>query len=196
MIILDMGSGNTCKNNKEIVKKMIDAVVEVDKNHRVYVLKWQLFEDSNDNIPLDFEIFRYAHAYGTSYGFPTTASVFDKKSLDFLLSFRIPFIKIANNEKAKQLITNIPRSYWILSSIKSAFLTRIDIEMSCISKYPAKIEDYEGLNHHAISDHTVGLELYKTFNPQIWEKHFKLPDSTGPDAGPFAITPNELKEIL
>ncbi|MDD5356257.1 MAG: hypothetical protein PHY56_06965, partial [Candidatus Omnitrophica bacterium] len=88
------------------------------------------------------------------------------------------------------------------------------IALLCISEYPAKIEQYEKafnkqhisklsidligkLNAHcSVSDHIVGLNLYKKYQPQIWEKHFKLPKSTGLDAGPFAITPEELREIL
>jgi sialic acid synthase SpsE len=91
--------------------------------------------------------------------------------------------------------------------------------LCCVSKYPAEIEDYDykpshsmrpqdikdhilnchGL--HAMSDHTVGLDLLRkwkhTVRGMIWEKHFVLKhDDANPDAGPFAITPSELKEAL
>jgi len=64
-----------------------------------------------------------------------------------------------------------------------------------VSKYPSSIDDYSD-NAPFISDHTIGLELWHRNKPLIWEKHYKLPDSTGLDAGPFAITPDELKEVL
>jgi hypothetical protein len=38
--------------------------------------------------------------------------------------------------------------------------------------------------------------LFRKFEPEIIEMHYKLPDSTGLDAGPFARTPEQLAEIL
>jgi sialic acid synthase SpsE len=54
------------------------------------------------------------------------------------------------------------------------------------------------LNHYqAMSDHTVGLELWNKYHPTVWEKHVCLEhNDTNPDAGAFAITPEELKEVL
>jgi sialic acid synthase SpsE len=77
----------------------------------------------------------------------------------------------------------------------------------CVSEYPSNIEKYQNIINEIesllecklslnISDHTVGLDLYKRYKPRIWEKHFRLPESTGLDAGPFAIKPEELREIL
>ena len=85
--------------------------------------------------------------------------------------------------------------------------------LACVSKYPAKISsyektysrevtpliDFEGFEEHilkkSISDHTTNWDLYKKYRPKIYECHYKLEDSTGLDAGPFAMTPEQLLEI-
>jgi sialic acid synthase SpsE len=132
--------------------------------------------------------------------------VFDLESLKFLLNYDIPFVKIANRRDLDWLIGEIPRkteiyiSYSECSHIICKRISNVKY-MACISNYPALSEDYEKrFEAHslkfAISDHTIGTELYKKYQPMIWEKHYKLNDSTGLDAGPFSITPEELKEIL
>ena len=73
--------------------------------------------------------------------------------------------------------------------------------MCCVPKYPADIKDYEKFSKedlkYAISDHTVGWELFKKYKPAIIEKHFVHErDPENPDAGMFAVTAEELKEIL
>jgi sialic acid synthase SpsE len=201
-IILDMGSGNTCKNSVRYIMKMIDAVPYSTK-YQIY-LKWQLFKYAGDNIPLKPECFNFAYYYAQKRGLDTTASVFDRESLDLLLSYRIPFVKIANNAKLEPLGFYVPKKVPIYLSrdgsrdVTIGFTKEI---MACISKYPARVEDYierfaPSDLRNAISDHTEGLELFKRYQPHVWEKHYKLEDSTGLDAGTFAITPEQLKEIL
>ena len=73
--------------------------------------------------------------------------------------------------------------------------------MVCISKYQTIIKEYEESFSHqslatGISDHTTDWKLYKKYKPWIYECHYKLEDSEGLDAGPFARTPKQLKEIL
>lgn len=211
-IILDFGSGNTCLNDHKIVAKMIDKLDEAVKskktNHNI-TIKWQLFQEAGDNIPLLHEVFDTAYKLALSKGYNTTASVFDTDSLVFLSNYDVPFIKIANNPASYALIKHCPRSIPLLISydtvnklefIQSHLLSH-DKQCLCVSKYPAEISDYEELAGNkerllALSDHTVGIDLYKKYVPYIWEKHFKLVDSAGKDAGDFAITPKELKEIL
>jgi hypothetical protein len=48
----------------------------------------------------------------------------------------------------------------------------------------------------AISDHTTSWDLFNKYNPEIIEWHYKLSDSIGLDAGDFARTPEQLKEVL
>ena len=228
-IILDVGSGNSNPDIKT-AKKIIDSIANVDKK-RVCILKYQIWAEDNPqgkNKRLTHEIFEFAYKHATQKGFKVTASVFDLKSLDYILNreklsngdkrlysynFCVPFIKIANRRDLYWLIEKTPRTMPVYVSYDSLGylppLSEIDKRFACISKYPALSGDYfysfekRGCNNDwmpdYISDHTVGLDFMKTMmlhGVKSWEKHFKLDDSTGPDAGAFAITPKELKEIL
>ena len=110
-IILDMGSGNTSKNDKGIIKEMIDQLNNYDTRQHNVIIKWQLFQEAGENIPLNKNLFVFAIRYAQDKGYKTTASVFDEESLNFLLGFKdeIPFIKIANHEIYYYLIGLIPR---------------------------------------------------------------------------------------
>lgn len=210
-IILDFGSGNTCKNEPAIIMRMIDELAKVDTRKHEVVIKWQLFIKAGDNIPLTRQSFDYAYDYAAKVGYKTTSSVFDLQSMRFLLYYDIPFVKIANNRNLDWLIGEVPRKIPVYVSISRNYKigdSRMlyDNEdgykkLACVSKYPAKPEEYKETFLHdqlcnGISDHTIGLDLFNKYKPEIWEKHYKLSDSTGLDAGPFAITPEELKEIL
>jgi sialic acid synthase SpsE len=211
-IILDFGSGNTCRNNLELVRRMIDELKAVDTGKHKIIIKWQLFKNAGANIPLDHKIFSFAYNYAKILGYKTTASVFDKSSLDFLLNYEVLFVKIANRRDLDWLIGCVPRKMPVYVSISSSeeldkalycnhiINQEIDRALYCVSQYPAETKQYRVLGYgslkHGFSDHTIGLELFKEIEPRLWEKHYKLSDSTGLDAGPFAITPEELREIL
>jgi len=212
-IILDFSSGNTCRNDKAIVKRMIDELKAVDIGRHEIIIKWQLFKEAGANIPLEHDIFDYAYNYAKKVGYKTTSSVFDLRSLKFLLNYDIPFVKIANRRDLDWLIGEIPRKMLVYIScgkIEEFFNSKYQDSIRnliCVSEYPSNIEKYQNIINEIesllecklslnISDHTVGLDLYKRYKPRIWEKHFRLPKSTGLDAGPFAITPEELREIL
>jgi hypothetical protein len=201
-IILDFGSGNTCRNNTKIISEMIDELAKIDIK-RQCIIKWQLFLSAGDNEKLKHSSFEYAYIYARNYGFQTTASVFDVPSLDFLLNYKIPFVKIANNKSLYNgVMSYIPASVRTLASwsIRKPIGINLDY-MCCISKYPAKLSDYEEAFNpedliKGISDHTTDFKLYNKYNPEIYEVHYKLYNNTGLDAGPFARTPLQLKEIL
>jgi sialic acid synthase SpsE len=206
-VILDFSSGNTCRNDLTYIKRMIDELKAVDTGKHEVIIKWQLFEKAGDNIPLTKQSFDYAYEYAREWGYQTTASVFDEESLDYLMSYNPCFIKIANNRKLDKLIGLIPRRFPVYVSVgswteRSSLHQYSDITaMFCVSNYPADLYDYEsrfssfGLRT-AVSDHTVGLELFKKYKPEVWECHYKLDDSTGLDAGLFSKTPHELASIL
>jgi sialic acid synthase SpsE len=194
---------------------MIDELKKVDSGKHEIIIKWQLFKKAGDNIPLFDGAFDYAYEYARKYGYKTTASVFDLESLKFLLNYDVPFIKIANRHDLDWLIGEVPRKIPVYVSVDNMSVGESmqyslpvghinqerDIALFCVSQYPASIEEYErrfskGSLKHGISDHTIGLDLFKKHQPRIWEKHYKLSDSTGLDAGPFATTPEELREIL
>jgi sialic acid synthase SpsE len=206
-IVLDFSSGNTCRNDPSYIKRMIDELKAVDTGKHEVIIKWQLFEKAGDNIPLERKAFSYAYAYAKTLGYRTTASVFDGFSLHALMPYDVPFIKIANNRKLDHLIGLIPRRFPVYVSVGS-WTERASLHqysdvtaMFCVSKYPANIEEYEktfsafALRSN-VSDHTIGLELFNKYKPDIWECHYKLDDSTGLDAGAFSKTPRELAEVL
>jgi len=218
VIILDMGSGNTCRNEMVRVKDMIDRVGATDKR-RLCTLKWQLWDGGTEPqcLKLDWGVFKQAYEIAEDNGFRTTASVFDKPSIDYLLEFDVPFVKIANRHYLRHLARYVPRGIPIVYSIGGYDdeLQGMDCDipewqsyrMLCVSKYPATIGEYEqaattnagvlmGHLMDGISDHTIGLELWRKYKPTVYEKHFCLSYLTGPDAGPWALNENTLKELL
>jgi len=199
MIILDMGSGNTCRNDKSIVRRMIESVAQFDTDLEV-ILKWQLFRDAPPNIPLDRECFKFAYDLAWKLGYPTTSSVFDLDSLRYLMGFDVPFVKIACRPDLYELAKYSTRPVYLSSAI-SGFNIFNTVTLACIRQYPATLWDYElsftpaELDH--VSDHTIGWELYHKYKPSIIEKHFVHErDPANPDAGPFAVTPEQLAEVL
>lgn len=199
-IILDMGSGNTCLNNKIEIMDMIDAVVRADTKKHDVIFKWQLFKTAPPNAPLDWWAFEYAYLYAQSYGYKTTSSVFDRESLGYLLAFDIPFVKIANRADLYQLAIGLDCPVYVSYPGSHVQLRGCQM-LACVSNYPATIVEYEdrftGAELDCVSDHTVGWELFKKFNCSIIEKHFVHRREAGnPDAGPFAVTPDQLAEVL
>lgn len=214
-IILDY-SANTFKNDKTLIKRGIDEIKKIDTGKHEIVFKTQLFTKAGENIPCTHESFEYLYEYGNSQGYKVTASVFDKESLDYLLKFDIPFVKIANRPDLYWLIGEIKRNIPVYVSVNGLSIKDnpnfCNSHMACVSKYPAHINDYiknftkyesrdeltiGALKFWDVSDHTENWDLFNMLdNPRRYECHYKLSDSTGLDAGSFARTPEQLKEIL
>jgi sialic acid synthase SpsE len=202
-IILDMGSGNTCGNSADYARRMIDAVVSIDKKRHEVIFKWQLEKDDPPGQKkLEPSVFADAYYYAKERGYKTTASVFDIESLRTLLNFEVPFIKIACRPDLYWLGGEVPRKIpvYLSSTAKANYVIYMPVQiMICVPEYPAKLEDYPpGFNSY--SDHAPGLQLwnrYPPYHPEIWEKHFVLERSpANPDSGTFAITPPELEEVI
>jgi sialic acid synthase SpsE len=123
--------------------------------------------------------------------------------LNFLLRYKVPFIKIANKPV---LYDTVMREITVDTPVIVSWNKRrpqgINMKyMCCVSKYPAKLSDYEDSFNPdelkaGISDHTDNWSLYNKYRPDVYEVHYMLPDSNGLDAGPFARVPDQLKEIL
>jgi sialic acid synthase SpsE len=212
MIILDLGNGSVCKNDRGLIKDMIDSVAEVDRD-RQCIIKWQLFLAIPPKEPLRRDNFHYAYDYAAALGFYTTASVFDNDSLDFLLRYQIPFVKIANQPFARKYIPDVlghiqwvdgqaTRPKIIVSYGDSEQILKTQLPyMCCVSEYPARMEDYEkrfepDSLRHGISDHTDHIKLYRKYHPKIYEKHYTL-DHVSTDAPrPYALRQKDLNELL
>lgn len=208
MVIADFGSGNTCKNDVAYVRRMIDELAAVDPGRKA-TIKWQLFkpESAPHCIRLEPAVFESAYRIAHGFGYKTTASVFDSASLGLLLTYDVPFVKIAAREWCYPLIDLVPRGVPVVVSvvnmrdaIKYTIAENVRV-MCCVPEYPAAAETYEELFtpemlHRGISDHTSNLDLWRKYKPETYERHYKLPDSTGADAGPFASTPEEWAEVL
>jgi sialic acid synthase SpsE len=199
MIILDLGSGNSCRNSIDYAFRMVKAVVDLSLSD--VVIKWQLFKREGDNVPLSLEVFERAFKYAATWGIRTTASVFDKDSLDYLLTFPVPFVKLANKVSSQILIKDIPDDVpIILSTDKPDYKSarKLTDVIYTVSKYPAEEKDYDKFGDklkQGLSDHTVNWKLYQRFKPAIYECHFKLKDTTGNDAGAFARLPEQFAEM-
>lgn len=198
--VLDMGSANSCRNDSKIIMKMIDAIDKVDTAQHEVILKWQLFKEALPNRPLTKEAFDFAYKYASKYGFETTSSVFDIESMRFLMGYDVPFVKIACRPELYELA-----QYSTVPVYVSTAGSLVDIPgatvMACVPKYPATLKDYE--SHFTVeklkivSDHTVGWKLYNKYKCDIIEKHFVLErDEYNPDAGYFAVTPEQLGDVL
>ena len=212
-IILDI-SANNHKNDLNTVFTMIDMIRAIDSKKHSITFKHQLFWESDKNVVLDHKIFHLAYKYATEKGYKTTASVFDLPSLNFLLRYDIPFIKIACNIDNYWLINEIPRGICVYISCNDESWEHIPENIAslnekyllCIPEYPAGKKKYQEVltkygddlmfYFQGISDHTIGLDLYKKYKPLIYECHLKLDSSEGLDSGDWAKTPQQLEEIL
>ena len=209
LLILEMQDGMMCNNDKSTVKMMIDKAIENKPDNMDMVFKWQLYTKIKtivEVIPLDREIFDYAYNYARFQGFKTTASVFDKESFEFLVYYRIPFIKIAcqtdlyDFRKDIHSIMNYDKQREYIYSLEKDWINYIDInhegKICCIPKYPSAVKEYEDTftEEHlkkGISDHTIGLELYNKYKPEIYEKHYYVDGLESWDKE-WAIKPEEL----
>ena len=219
MIILDCGSGSQCNNDFDKVKKLIESAAILKSDKYDLILKWQLFDKSEELKSLAWQIFEYAYYNAKDLGLKTTASVFDEKSLSFLLQHDIPFVKLSARTDLYWLVEKIPEDIPILFSVpsfdwyqelknrikrKAGFAT-----MCCIQNYPAEEKTYKqeydnwalghtGYLHRGLSDHTTNFNLFKEYQPIIWEKHFILKHgkTDDPYGDLFCATIEELSEVL
>jgi len=203
-VIFDLGSGLSTHNDQYYIRSIMDSIKAADTGKHEVVLKFQLFSDQPPNMPLDQLMFNAAYEYGAKLGYKVTASVFDAPSLKFLLNFEVPFIKIACRPELYWIIGEVPRKlsvYCSVADLGDAVPDGVEVAMLCVPKYPADIAEYRALYDNrlsgAISDHTAGLALFNELKPKIWEKHFVYErEPANPDAGPFALTVEDLESLL
>lgn len=202
--IVELASANEHHNDIGYLRDMIDAVVDCDSGKHEVIFKHQLFRDAPPNEPLDWAVFAWAYGYAMSKGYQTTASAFDMDSLVYLGNFRVPFVKIANWPELRSLIHPASGHAPVYASYSRSYQypQNAAVYMACVSNYPATLKSYEDRFMidelaEAVSDHTVGWELFEKYSPRVIEKHFCLKRSAdNPDSGPFAADPKMLREVL
>jgi hypothetical protein len=211
-IIVELGSGETCKNDRDTIRRMVDSIIDLDTQQHEIVFKWQLLKEIPKESPPDLKLlskdaFDFAYGYIWAAGYRCTASVFDMDSLSFLLTYDIPFVKIACRRSKYWLIDMVPRKIPVYVSVESPadlyFFAKDNYNVKtlcCVPKYPASSTEYETLFGYnlslGISDHSESIRLFNEYRPQIYERHIKLADSTGYDAGAYSSLPEELGDIL
>ena len=201
MFIIDIGSGNTLRTTEEACK--IIKIIK-DMNISDSYVKFQLFKKEGNNIPLNLEIFERATRYANVIRMPYGVSVFDEDSLNTAIySGALCFLKLANRSDLLYLVDKAPKEdKWIISTDNlNLKVDRHNTEIIyCISKYPATEKEYEqkfgDKLKQGFSDHTINFNLFKKYQPKIYECHFRLPETTGNDAGKFARLPEQFKEVL
>ena len=209
MIILDVGEGTALRNEHapRVVHSILSTADAVEFPKEEIVVKPQLFQWEPPNRPLQHEVFANIHRECLDVGLQCTASVFDKPSLGFLLRLEIPFVKIASRTYLRRLALLVPRGVPIYASYgdmndETEYDGYVDQWLACVSNYPAEAIDYDNfgliprMDHLGISDHTVGLDLYRKYRPRIYEKHFYIQGMKGPSIGPWAIDEDGLAELL
>jgi len=200
-IILDIGSGRSLHNVMR-AETMIAKVANTDSHKHKIIFKTQLFRDAPPNIPLDHDVFDHLYHYAASLGYPMTSSVFDKDSLAFLWRYQIPFVKIACRPDLYWLIGEIPRKMPVYVSVydKVAPPYLNGKWLFCVPQYPAQISEYLAFSSEGrkmISDHSPGLDVWLNLKPDVWEKHLcPEREADNPDSGTFAVTPEELREVI
>ena len=200
MFILDIGSGNTLTSIDTTC-----SIISIVQNLKIpnSFVKFRLFKEAGNNIPLNLEVFERATKFCHIVGMPYGVSIFDEESLNIALySGALRFIKIANDSDLHYLIEKVPDVDHVIVSTDNLNYKidrpKTDI-IYCVSKYPAQEKDYEKFGDKlkkGMSDHTTSWNLFKKYQPKIYECHFCLEDSKGLDAGRFARRPKDFKEIL
>jgi sialic acid synthase SpsE len=215
MIILEFGSGDTCKNDKNQIKDMINQLAKYDLQRKC-IIKWQLFTNLSHVEALTFDNFDFAYKLAADLGFKTTASIFDNVSLDFLLKYKIPFLKIACQTQKydfrkdmNSFINYVPIEIPIIISVEESCVIKAIKEkysqhkidyLCCVPMYPALFKQYaesfiiEELLK-GISDHTIDHSIYNYYKPEIYEVHYILPYQTSLDKQ-WSIYPNEIVNYL
>lgn len=136
--------------------------------------------------------------FGYGVGIEVFFSVFDVERVEWCERIGVKRYKIAfSQNQNRQIINSIPSNREIIISTNYAMADRPMLQLYCVPKYPASIEEYHLDYLDGISDHTIGLDASKIAlarGAQIIEKHFAIDHKTGVDA-PWSMTPEELKEL-
>jgi sialic acid synthase SpsE len=203
-VVADPGS---CWNNK---RQYGFDLIRVAREAGAHAIKFQLFDQEfaakSGNIFLPFELFREFHSFGKSISMPVTASVFNAKALELLMTMDVPFIKFSYSMRE--------RTDWIKASMTVGRKTVVScdvmsrdsfpqgkdlVRLWCVPQYPVDAElHFKGKfpnRFDGFSDHTLDYDqtVRAVRAGATWiEKHLTMPysDITCPDSK-FALKPDE-----
>ena len=211
IIIGEVGSNHL--GNLSRAKEFIHAIAEAGAQ----IAKFQLFEPEqfphNIAIPeswtpeLEKECaskgigFLLSAFYFVNFGEITISKEDNKTSFEFGYSF--PIVKIAYSQRHNfSLIRHFQGmgSKLIVSGDANTWWPKDCIKLACVPEYPSCENDYhfyESDYFDGISWHGVGIDYLLEKQPRWVEVHVKMGDEKkSPDAGSFAITPAELKQLV
>lgn len=189
---------------KELIKISADCGADA--------CKFQLFKESDINIPLPYKWFPELVDTGKNYGIEVFASAFDKEALNIIMD-NCKSVKFAYSMRESKLIFDINfakvKTIYISGDIYTNFYPNglggvESIRLFCIPQYPVQyLIDFEGIFplFDGFSDHTMGYKQScnaAMHGAQYIEKHIRLDTSecdNVPD-GKFALRPKELEAMI
>ena len=212
-IICDPGSTHAGK--KQYAFELIETAAEAGAD----CVKFQMFQGTKfveaGNIPMPYDWMPELVQHGKKIGIAVTASVFDNRSLELLLTLDVPFIKFSYSRKndVDQIGAVLRLGRRVLSStdVFSALpndrnLIKMFVhEVNGCAVYPSYFQmNYQGLfpgRFQGFSDHTLGVtEALKAraVGCEYFEKHIRLDYDDAkecPDAK-FALTGQEMADYV
>ena len=205
-VILDI-SANTHQNDQRTIKKLIAAIPKTDKHN--ITLKTQLWSAKNPQGRNARTTTKGLHTFMVAAklaGYDATSSVFDRESVLLLMKYKPKFVKIAFRDGLDMAAGAVCRDVPIYKSCDveqdgwgSSWSK--DRDMFCVPEYPAPVEKYYRMGHRGgVSDHSAGLHVWHMAMKdgfKCYECHYVLERNyINPDAGPFAKTPEDLREMF
>lgn len=210
----------TWKTEKVMTKNVAQAVYQT-----VNTGKKESQFDMTKRLELSYDEFKKIKEYCDLIGIIFSSTADEEEGLDFLVSLKIPFIKVASGD-----VGNIPYLRYIGSkglpvilSTGMSSLSDVDISISalqdggtkdivllhCTTSYPCAFDEVNlnAMNtlknafHYPVgySDHTIGIEVpiaAAAMGARVIEKHFTLDRNLkGPDQA-ASTEPDEFEEMV
>lgn len=204
--------GSNWDGELQLAKDTIDACINAGAD----AVKFQLWKTDivypnnpeNKKWELDFDtakkIYFYCKGRITCFFTPSYP-----EAVDFCESIKVPMYKIASVTSAMKHEYSLETMHKVAATGKPVIISygygdktgqifdhKQKLNLSCVAKYPAEIDDYsEHGTMNGISDHTVGTTLMYHRRDGIIEKHVKLMDNSSPDS-PFSLYTDELADFI
>ena len=205
--------GSNWDGDLQLAKDTIDACINAGAD----AVKFQLWRTDivypnnpeNKKWELDFDTAREIYQHAKDLGITCFFTPSYPEAVDFCESIKVPMYKIASVTSAMKHEYSLETMHKVAATGKPVIISygygdktgqifdhKQKLNLSCVAKYPAEIDDY---SEHGIldgiSDHTVGTALMYHRRNGIIEKHVKLRDNSSPDS-PFSLYAQELADFI